>query len=146
MIKYYFNEISTKHGSSNIKHILLLIVYLFNFTKTLILLSCELTHKTRLILFDVSLFMGGIPVFIRITILFTMLFGFTLKILFQFTNSCEKMVYWQKLFTILYTNSSQHSRQLHLNSNHLFLIIGLRHKFHIVSKIVSIAIVSVCKY
>ena len=145
MIKRYFNEISQVNQSLIIKNKLILILYIVHITKYFMLVSYDFSYKTRLILFDFSLFIGGIPVFICVTSSFHMILAVLLKILFHFRNQNILLVYWQKLFIILYTNSSDLLQQLNLDSHNMFVIIKLRHKFHIVSKIVKASIISICK-
>jgi len=72
-----------------------------------VLLSVDLSHETRIILFDFSLFIGGIQLYTTIAFTMGLSLALIIRILFQFfANNTQQDIYWTKLFDVLIGHKS----------------------------------------
>ncbi len=87
----------------NFKDYLFVLIYLLNVFKCILLLSVKFDYETRILLYDMSLFLGGVEKYNKIIILLINVFGLRLSIMFDFTQSKESME-WTQLFEMIRGN------------------------------------------
>jgi hypothetical protein len=87
----------------NFKDYLFVFLYLFNVFKYILLLSVKFDYETRILLYDMSLFLGGVEKYNKIIILLINVMGLSLSQLFYLTQSKELMD-WTKLFEMIRGN------------------------------------------
>jgi hypothetical protein len=87
----------------NFKDYLFVFLYLLNVFKYILLLSVEFDYETRILLYDMSLFLGGVEKYNKIIILLINVMGLSLSQLFYLTQSKELMD-WTKLFEMIRGN------------------------------------------
>jgi hypothetical protein len=105
-IDKYLNQLSKRlenDKNPNFKDYLFVLLYLFNVFKYILLLSVKFDYETRILLYDVSLFMDGIEKYNKIFILLINVFGLSLSKMFSFTQSKELME-WTQLFEMIRGN------------------------------------------
>ena len=95
-----------------LSHLLIFIIYLSN-------LLLNFNNELRIILFDISLFIGGLKVFIHLVMIIGFCFGLIIQKLFYLTLDV-KLFYWTKLFDIIDRKLSRN--QLDLNESHDLII------------------------
>ena len=93
-IKYFIE------GNNRLLTKLITFNQVFNVFKYIMLIVFDFTIKERMILFDHSLFIGGIKVYIYLITLFGVTFSVLIKKLIYFTAN-DKLNYWRKLFDII---------------------------------------------
>jgi hypothetical protein len=87
----------------NFKDYLFVLIYLLNVFKYILLLSVKFDYETRILLYDMSLFLGGVEKYNKIIILLINVMGLSLSQLFYLTQSKELMD-WTKLFEMIRGN------------------------------------------
>jgi hypothetical protein len=87
----------------NFKDYLFVLIYLLNVFKYILLLSVKFDYETRILLYDMSLFFGGVEKYNKIIILLINVLGLRLSIMFDFTQSKESME-WTQLFEMIRGN------------------------------------------
>jgi hypothetical protein len=105
-IDNYLNQLRKRlenFKNPNFKDYLFVLLYLFNVFKYILLLSVKFDYETRILLYDVSLFMDGIEKYNKIIILLINVFGLSLSKMFSFTQSKELME-WTQLFEMIRGN------------------------------------------
>jgi hypothetical protein len=87
----------------NFKDYLFVLLNLFNVFKYILLLSLKFDYETRILLYDMSLFVGGVEKYTKIILLLGNVFGLSLSKMFSFTQSKELME-WTQLFEMIRGN------------------------------------------
>jgi hypothetical protein len=87
----------------NLKGYLFVLLYLFNVFKYILLLSVKFDYETRILLCDISLFLGGVEKYNKIIILLINVMGLSISKMFSFTQSKELME-WTQLFEMIRGN------------------------------------------
>ncbi len=87
----------------NFNEYLFVLLYLFNVFKYILLLSVKFDYETRILLYDASLFLGGVEKYNKIIILLINIVGLSLSKMFYFTHSKELME-WTQLFEMIRGN------------------------------------------
>jgi hypothetical protein len=87
----------------NFKDNLFVLLYLLNVFKYILLLSVKFDYETRILLYDISLFLGGVEKYNKIIILLINVLGLSLSKMFYLTQSKELME-WTQLFEMIRGN------------------------------------------
>jgi hypothetical protein len=106
LIDDYLNQLRKRLENvknPNFKDYLFVFLYLFNVFKYILLLSVKFDYETRILLYDMSLFLGGVEKYNKIIILLINVMGLSLSQLFYLTQSKELMD-WTKLFEMIRGN------------------------------------------
>ncbi len=105
-IDNYLNQLRERLENvkkNNFKDYLFILLYLFNVFKYILLLSVKFDYETRILLYDMSLFFGGVEKYNKIIILLINIVGLSLSKMFYFTHSKELME-WTQLFEMIRGN------------------------------------------
>jgi hypothetical protein len=105
-IDNYLNQLRARLETvknPNFKDYLFVFLYMFNILKYILLLSVKFDYETRILLYDASLFLGGVEKYNKIIILLINVMGLSITKMFYFTQSKELME-WTQLFEMIRGN------------------------------------------
>jgi hypothetical protein len=102
-IDNYLNYLNRKLESYR-KHYfidyIIISIYLFNVFKNILLLFKKFDYETRILVFDVSLFVGGVEKYNKLILLLINIMGIRLNKILYFTES-KKLLNWTQLFEMI---------------------------------------------
>ena len=107
LIDYYLDCITRRHERNRIKYLIIKSINYFTLISYLVCISThfmgfifKLKYETKLLLFDVSMFLGGIEMYNRIMLLLALIFGvcFNIKLRLKKTKVIEE---WTQLFQLI---------------------------------------------
>ena len=121
----------------------IIVCYIINIIKYVFLLFTDLSRETRMILFDFSLFIGGIQVYTTLAFTLAMCWGLYLRILFDLPANKPQHIYWTKLFYIISERSNV--EELDLHETHDTIINQFKTRAINIFKLTRIVIIVTCK-
>lgn len=146
MAIFSFNLYSSQNNNLFHRYVLNIFIiscHLFNICKNLVIISIDLSYETRLILFDFTLFVGGIHIYSILAFTLSTCFALLLRVLFYLLPNTQNTTFWTKLFDVI--DHRIHRNELNLNHKHENMIWKLYNRKIFVTKVVKIFIMVTCK-
>ena len=98
---------------------LVIVSYVIYIVKSIIILLCDLSDTQRMILYDFTLFIGGIKEFTLITFILGLNWNITNRLIHIIAKHNESDIYWTKLFDILFNIIDSNELNIKMHHDHI---------------------------
>jgi hypothetical protein len=99
-----------------LKDYIIVVIYLLNVIKYTVLLLKDFDYETRVLLYDIPMFLGGIQKYNTVVLLLGSLLGAYLhKMLYLTTDNSKKLFVWTKIFLLSKNYDSSREIGPHVN-------------------------------
>ena len=128
---------------TSLLNMLIISFQIVNILKHVLIMCLGANFETRMILFDWSLFIGGIDIYTSIALTLGITWGLILRLLLTYTPN-ERHIYWTKLFEII--NQRMNMDEMYFNNKHLDMLYKLIVRFRQLVKLKHIMFLIYCKF